>query len=315
MEDYKKIKTVRTASRYDESVFSIREHYESEMRKYNKTRKIYDVDQYAEVYQYRDNLFCILTESLDGMGNPWSYLIIGPERAMLIDTSFGLGDLKGLADRITGGKPLIIVNTHSHFDHAYGNFQFDRVYCHYNEEPLLREKMNPHIWDYLYDENGKGRWADFDRKDMIPYRAYEIVGVPDNYEFDLGNGYIIELMYLPGHTPGHSVFLDHSNHVLFGGDHICIGGGLMLGNIKGFPELQKQMKKIIDRSDEIETVFPGHGPVDISKKIIFPIYETICKIMQNPECYESSAEFSMDGNSHKIYVKNFFGDNTINYSI
>ena len=47
----------------------------------------------------------------------------------VIDTGFGIGDFKGLVRKLVGDKPLIVVNTHSHYDHAYGNCQFERCYC------------------------------------------------------------------------------------------------------------------------------------------------------------------------------------------
>lgn len=56
-----------------------------ELRLYNKTKQEFAVDPYAEVYRFRDNVYGILTDSADGMGAPWMYLIIGPKKAMLIE--------------------------------------------------------------------------------------------------------------------------------------------------------------------------------------------------------------------------------------
>lgn len=47
------------------------------------------------------------------------YLIEGSEKAMLIDTGYGLGDLRSAVEKVTG-LPLIIVNTHGHCDHIGG---------------------------------------------------------------------------------------------------------------------------------------------------------------------------------------------------
>ena len=183
------------------------------LRENNRTKRVYDVDPYAEVYQFRDNMYGILTESADGMGDVWSYLIIGPEKAMLIDTGFGIGKLKDLVDEITGGLPLIVANTHCHFDHAYGNCQFERCYCHENETDEMNLKQDPHIWDYLFDKNGKGIWLDFDRKDIVRFKRYEVVGVPDGYIFNLGGDYEVELVWIPGHSAGHAMFLDKKNRI------------------------------------------------------------------------------------------------------
>jgi glyoxylase-like metal-dependent hydrolase (beta-lactamase superfamily II) len=40
----------------------------------------------------------------------FSYLVVGRQQAMLIDTGYGLGDLKAAVDSLTS-LPLIIVNT------------------------------------------------------------------------------------------------------------------------------------------------------------------------------------------------------------
>ena len=116
-----------------------------ELRSHNKTKREYEVDPYAEVYQFRDDVYGILKDSADGMGAPWMYLVVGKEKALLIDTGFGIGNLKGLAEELAEGKPLYLVNTHAHFDHCYGNCQFEKVYCHEYEAPYLEQKQDPHI--------------------------------------------------------------------------------------------------------------------------------------------------------------------------
>ena len=163
------------------------------LREYSTLKQYYpDINPYAEVYQFRDNLYCIYTESLDGAGDPWMYLIDGPKACMLIDTGFGVGDVKGLIRKLVGEKEIIVVNTHSHFDHAYGNAQFDTCYCHKNEVYRMQQKNNAHIWDYLFDDEGNPKWTEFDRNDIIPYHEYQIIGVDDGHLFDLGDGYMVE---------------------------------------------------------------------------------------------------------------------------
>ena len=168
--------------------------YMKELREHNKTRKIYPVNPYVEVYQFRDNLYGLFTENCDGMGDVWMYLTIGPEKAMLIDTAYGLGDIKGLVDEITGGKELIVVNTHEHYDHAYGNCRFDKVYCHEYLVPYLNNQ-NEHMWDYLFDAFGNNIWLEFDRNDLPKFKKYEIAGVKDGHKFNLGGDYEVELVF------------------------------------------------------------------------------------------------------------------------
>lgn len=259
------------------------------LREQNKTKRIYERNPYVEVYRFRENLYAFFTQSVDGNGDPWMYLIDGPHKAMLIDTGFGLGDLKGLCDEITGNKPLIVVNTHNHMDHAYGNFQFDRVYCHELEVPYL-EMQDAHIWDYLFDENGKGKWLEFDRNDMVSFRKYEIVGVPDGYIFDLGDGYEVELVLLCGHTPGQSGFLDKKNRILFAGDDLT-SERVNIGGRKNTPNCEyatvaafsAQIKKLAARLDEFDYVFPGHFICDLESSVVTNMLAACEYVMEDPE--------------------------------
>ena len=86
----------------------------------------YEENPFVEVEKLADGVWSLLSPG----GCPTlCYLVEGAERALLIDTGFGVGDLKALCERLTD-KPLLVVDTHSHGDHVLGNPQFDRVYIH-----------------------------------------------------------------------------------------------------------------------------------------------------------------------------------------
>lgn len=261
------------------------------LREHDRTKKIYPVDPYAEVFQFRENLYGILTESLDGMGDSWMYLTIGPEKALLVDTSFGLGNLKGLVEELTGGKEVIVVNTHSHFDHAYGNAQFDRVYCHEYEAPVIRQQ-DAHIWDYLFEEGtGRGIWAEFDRDDLIPFKAYEVVACPDGYTFDLGDGYEVELVHMGGHSAGHAGYLDKKNRILFAGDDVIsmrvgISGpkpGKPFGEYATVTALRDNLRKLAARMDEYDSVFTGHFVTDLENTTVKNMLDACEAVCTDPE--------------------------------
>jgi glyoxylase-like metal-dependent hydrolase (beta-lactamase superfamily II) len=295
------LKSKRTVWREPEN--PIRWAYAKILREQSKNKKTYPVNPYAEVYQFRDNLYGIYTESLDGMGDPWIYLIVGPAQAMLIDTGFGAGNLKGLVEELIGNMPLIVVNTHAHFDHAYGNFAFDKVYCHEYEVPILTSKRNPHIWDYLFDENGRGRWADFDRADIVPFKEYEIAGVPDGHIFNLGEDYDVELVFLPGHSVGHAGYLDKKNRIFFAGDDACVGAVGVGGAASDAPyreyatveALRNELVKIIKRTAEFDAVFPGHGPVDAGTIVLDNVLEACEAVLKDPQCYDVKTESVFNG--------------------
>lgn len=263
--------------------------YMKMLRENDDTQTFYPMDPYAEVYRIRDNVYAILTISADGMGDSWMYLIDGPEKAFLVDTSFGIGDLKGLVKELIGDKPLYVGNTHCSYDHSYGNCQFDRCYCHENEAPYMERKQDPHIWDYLFDENDNGIWLDFDRDDIIPFRKYEVVGVPDGYTFDLGSGYEIELIWIPGHKPGHAMFLDKRSRLLFAGDDIIsmrVGMGRE-GSFATVEAYRDQMEKLVKRISEFDYIFPGHFIFNLENTAVQSFLDTANAILANPGNYDA----------------------------
>ena len=292
------MKSIRTVRR--EEINPVNYAYMKQLKNFNRTKREYAVNPYAEVYQFRSNVYSIFTESLDGMGDPWIHLIVGSEKALLIDNGFGLGNLKGLVDEITGGLPIIPVVTHCHFDHSYGNSQFEEVYCHEYEVPRIKDTMNSHIWDYLFDSQGRGIWADFDREDLVGYHDYHIVGCENGHVFQLGGGCDVELVFLPGHTVGHSGYLDKSNKILFVGDSVCFGGigirgpepGEPYGEYASLTAMTREFKKILERRSEFDSIFPSHGILDMPVSIMEEVCNTCCEIVNNPDCYDIRYEES-----------------------
>jgi glyoxylase-like metal-dependent hydrolase (beta-lactamase superfamily II) len=273
--------------------------YMKELREHNKTRKIYDINPYVEVYQFRDNLYGLFTENCDGAGDVWMYLIVGPEKAMLIDTAYGLGDLKGLVDEITGGKPIIVVNTHDHYDHAYGNCRFDKVYCNEYLVPYL-EMQHEHMWDYLFDAFGNNIWLEFDREDLPTFKKYEIVGVPNGYTFNLGGDCEVELVFTGGHAAGHAAYLDKKGRNLFSGDNICsdVSGCGSINVSRPGPHAENtalkvyrdNVKRLVDRMDEYDYIFPQHFMNNIENNLMPNILEACDAVLANPGDYNYKIE-------------------------
>ncbi len=57
------------------------------------------------------------------------FLVAGRERAILIDTGLGIGDIGGAVAALTD-LDVAVVNTHHHWDHSGGNGGFDDIAIH-----------------------------------------------------------------------------------------------------------------------------------------------------------------------------------------
>ena len=296
-----------------------------ELRENNKTKKIYGINPYVEVYQFRDQIYGLFTQNCDGAGDVWMYLIIGSQKALLIDTAFGLGDLKGLVDQLTGGKPLYVVNTHGHCDHAYGNCRFEKIYCHEYEKKVL-EQQDKNMWDYLFDEEGRNIWLDFDRKDLPIFGKYEIEAVPDGYTFELGDHHEVELVWLGGHAPGQAGLLDKKNRIFFPGDDLCSDvsnvasgprPGVPNGQYINLTTFRNNLEKVVERIDEFDSVFPSHFMNDIESKVLVNELETCDEILKDPENYDYKAVTvsPKDGSLRERMYKYIRGFSVISYTM
>lgn len=291
------------------------------LREYSTLREFYpEIDPYTEAYKVRDNIWALYNDSFDGAGDVWMYLIDGPKKAMLIDTSFGVGDLKGLVRHLVGNKELIVVNTHAHFDHCYGNAQFDKVYCHEYEVPDLKTKNDPHIWDYLFNQTdtpikvadrmiapGMPVYTEFDPKDLIEYHPYEIEGVPNGYMFDLGEDYLVEAILLPGHTPGQCGYFDHRSGCFFIGDLTGMDRRPKDHPYKEYcsvEALHDELEKVQGRLKDMSGIFPGHGAFDQHPILLRYLYETTCQVMKDPMNYDSIKDMTRNGISFRSASKN-----------
>lgn len=71
----------------------------------------------------------------DGLGN-FCTLIIGEQFSIVFDTLTGIYDLRGYIHEITNSK-IIVINSHCHYDHFGGNYQFDDIYMAMKDFPLF----------------------------------------------------------------------------------------------------------------------------------------------------------------------------------
>ncbi|MDX9747094.1 MAG: MBL fold metallo-hydrolase [Paludibacter sp.] len=144
----------------------------------------------------------------------------------------------------------LVLNTHLHFDHQFGNrFLFDtyglQPHAHRDDEFLLdRVVAGASVYGFPIKENAQPIGHYLNEGDSITFGTTTL-----------------HCIHVPGHCPGHVVFHDAANKVLFAGDVLFRGSigrtDLERGNhaqlIKGITE-----KLLILPGETV--VYSGHGP-------------------------------------------------------
>lgn len=148
-----------------------------------------------------------------------SYLIVGTKQALMFDTGIGMVPLRPLVARLTS-LPVTVINSHTHYDHVGGNWEFDRILA--IDSPYTRANMAgfPHqnlATEVAPDAFCHGAPAGLDTAGFRT-RAWKASGVvKDGDLIDLG-GRTIEVLQVPGHTPDATALFDRTNGLLWTGD-------------------------------------------------------------------------------------------------
>lgn len=134
------------------------------------------------------------------------YIVEGKERALVIDTGMGKGDINAFIRSVTH-LPYELALTHGHGDHSMHCSRFDRVYLDMADK------------EFLFGARFDGQ--------QIPDES-RLVHIEDGRLFDLGGGVDVEVISLHGHTPGSVIFVDRFHKCVFTGDAIGSGCGVWM---------------------------------------------------------------------------------------
>ncbi|WP_412466595.1 MBL fold metallo-hydrolase [Pedobacter sp. KLB.chiD] len=149
-----------------------------------------------------------------------------------------------------GLKPVLLLNTHCHLDHVFGNKFVAETYglkpqFHQGELPIL---------------NAVPGYAP-----SMGFTRYQVPPLPDSFlpetgTISFGNSRLT-IIFAPGHSPAHLCFYSAADHILIGGDVLFYGSigrtDLPGGNHQQL--IQNISDKLFVLPDETK-VYPGHGP-------------------------------------------------------
>ena len=218
------------------------------------------------------------------------YLLVGSEKAMLVDSGAGLKDPRPGIRKIIGEKELIVVSTHGHLDHFGGNKFFKQAYlpeldagvCKLHNSQVFRKWVlarypffvRPFLKSHLHE----------DPDNAVYYN--------ENSVFNLGDRRI-EVLATPGHTVGSVCLMDRKNRLFFGNDTLVSWGVLLNLDYSAKPETFKNsMVKIKQVIDGFDRILPGHHDIDIPKSYVDD-YIHLADMAMNDEGAYTATEFGL----------------------
>lgn len=196
---------------------------------------------------------------IDDHGNDNIYLVIGKEKALLIDAGTGMADLSACIKELTS-LPVLAVNTHGHLDHSGGDYQFPQVFAGLADSGMILKSCSPDFRKQMADEAPR-RYPGLDSlfiTDFSSFKQPELLPIQEGYVFDLGDRKL-EVVETPGHTKGSICLLDAKNKLLFTGDNDNSLVWLFLNECLPLETYVKSLQHLQKRSAEFTTIFPGHG--------------------------------------------------------
>lgn len=220
-------------------------------------------------------------------GSQNMYLLEGEEKALLIDTGWGAGNLRAFVEKLTN-KPIVVANTHFHPDHSAGNGEFEEVYVSHKAEMDENSVLAPNA-------------VPFDLTKM-PHADYKRIYIGEGDMIELGNRAIQVLDVKPAHCNSSLFFLDTKHKLLFCGDELEAAQVNLFDNSKN-PDLTYNVQERLDNFrdnniriknlfDSFELLLPNHNGFPISKSYVNEYIELVDNIYSGNAVIENKLNHS-----------------------
>lgn len=217
-----------------------------------------------------DGIYLISTDqqgksTLPGPATANSYLVVGNEKAMLFDLAVDDPALKEYAQNLAD-KPVTLTLSHGHYDHIYHLEQHLDAWLHEKDAPLLQG-------------GGVGL------RKVKPCPNLHFLAEGD--VIDLGDRKL-DVIHIPGHTPGSILLLDRTSRILLSGD---TGARRLLYGVTGHTPLDAfcaDLKRL--KEYEFDVMYSAHDRCALPKTHI----DTMLDVIEN-QFREKSQQVTLEG--------------------
>ena len=203
------------------------------------------------------------------------YLVVGEEKAAIIDTGYGLSGELLNEIRKTTDKPIVCLITHCDPDHAGGAAVFDDIHMSDKDQVLMDNgSLAPigRIGTAQAQPGNEERSAYF-KKHMIKAKSFTYKNIADGEVFDLGGKSLVAISF-PGHTEGSMCFWNKEEDYCLVGDAVANIASPVLFFKKCLPVAvyKENLKSFMDKVGYTCHLYTGHNAEELEHDLIPEIF-------------------------------------------
>lgn len=210
----------------------------------------------------------------------YMYLVIGEEKACLLDTGYGYGNIKEYAEQLTN-KPVFVILTHGHIDHAGGAGLFDEVYMNHKEKPIFQQHMKNAFRKQFFQSNQ----MDIDVESFMPVQDVDaFLPIQNEQEWNLG-GITLQAVEVPGHTPGMTMILIKEERVILFGDGCGVSVLLFDEYSTSVQTYYESLKRLKTWENHYDYIIRNHGTGASEKDLLNEVLSCCEDILQKKDAH------------------------------
>ena len=225
----------------------------------NKLPEIKTNSKWFKVYRVGENVLAIVEPY--NFEEAISYLILGNNKALLFDTGIGVDSISLVVKQLTK-LPILVINSHSHYDHIGGNYEFNNILALKTDFTLKHAKEGWNHEAVKHEVTQEAicleKLSKFDTANysIRPYKISQFLA--NNDIIDLGDRKI-KVISVPGHTPDAVALLDQSKGYLWTGDTYYDGDIYLFAKETDLAAYKKSIHTLAKIVPTLKYIFPSHN--------------------------------------------------------